>query len=37
MSTDLYSEIRGGHIGYRHYPCEFAGQLGGLLAPQRLR
>jgi pimeloyl-ACP methyl ester carboxylesterase len=27
----------GGHIGYRHYPCEFAGQLRGLLAPQRFR
>src|SRR5262245_22278395 len=27
----------GDHIGYRHHPNEFARQLRGLLAPQRLR
>ena len=30
-------EFPGGHIGYRHHPSEIAGQLRGLLAPQRLR
>jgi hypothetical protein len=30
-------DFPGDHIGYRHYPCEFAGQLRGLLAPQRFR
>jgi pimeloyl-ACP methyl ester carboxylesterase len=30
-------DFPGGHIGYRHYPHEFAGQLRGFLAPQRSR
>jgi acetyltransferase/esterase len=30
-------EFPGDHIGYRHHPSEFARQLRGLLAPQRLR
>jgi pimeloyl-ACP methyl ester carboxylesterase len=30
-------DFPGDHIGYRHHPDEFASQLRGLLAPQRLR
>lgn len=31
------TDFPGGHIGYQHHPCEFAGQLRGLLAAQGFR